>query len=181
MKLWRALSSALRGWYGIVMGRQDWRDHFSLTWSGLATALVIYFFTAFLVMAYGAIQTGMPGAVGVMVNLSVQGLFLLGLTISVVLTRMVLKSEARIRDFLVPGFYALSFFLLVGSLMASVDASIGTPFALVALAILLFRLARMAGDWTIGVSLAFAVFTPALLVGMPITLYMLTNPAGSPI
>ena len=40
---------------------------------------------------------------------------------------------------------------------------------------LLFRLARMALDWTVGVAVGFAVLTVVLLVAVRLALYMLTN------
>lgn len=180
MKLWVALRDASRGWAAIILRRQDWRERFRLSGAGLATALLIYFFLGFLAIAFGPIGTGTPDLAVVIVGLIVQGLSIAALAIAVYLTRMALKSNAHVLGFIVPGIYALIFFLVAGSILAIIGSAM-IVLALLALAYLLYRLARMAGEWSIGVSVAFAVFTVVLLVGMPPTLYMLSNPAGSPI
>jgi len=179
MKLWAALRDATRGWSAIVAGRGNWRDFFSLTAPGLVTALFIYFFIAFLAIAIGSIENGMPAIVGVLIELAVQGLSVLALLVAVLLTRAALKSQAEIIAFMVPGIYALVFYLVAGTILAAIGLIMLT-LAFAGLGYLLFRLARMAGGWTIGVSVAFAVFTIVLLVGMPMTLYMLSSPAASP-
>lgn len=180
MKLWAAVRDASRGWTAIVAGRGNWRDFFALTPPGLATALFIYFFVAFLVIAIGSIEGGMPAVPGVLIALAVQGLSIVALGAGVLLTKAVLKSGADVMSFVVPGTYALVFYLVAGTILAAIGMIMVT-LVLLALGYLFYRLARMAGGWPLGVSVAFAVFTVVLLVGLPLTLYMLSNPAGSPI
>lgn len=180
MKLWAALRDAVQGWAEIIQGRGSWREQFSFSAAGLVTALFIFFFFAFLAIAFGSMGTGMPAIIGVLIALAVQGLAVLALVIGVVLAKMVLKSDAPVMGFLVPGVYALVFYLILGSILAALGGSM-IVLALLAIGGMFFRLGRMAGGWTIGVSAAFAVFTVVLLVAMPLTLYMLSNPAGSPI
>jgi hypothetical protein len=179
MKLWVALRDASRGWAEIVLGRQGWRERFSFSAAGLATALIIYFFFAFLSIAFGAIGTGMPGAAGVVTNLLVQGLYVVALVIAVYASRKVLDAEAPAIEFITPGIYALVFYLIAGTIVAAVGIEL-IALVLIGLGFLLYRLGRMAGGWPMGVSAAFGIFTVVLLVGLPLTLYMLSNPAGSP-
>ncbi|UXN73916.1 hypothetical protein N8D56_00545 [Devosia sp. A8/3-2] len=52
MKLWAALANAFAGWVKIARGDADWRIHFAFTAPGLVTAILIYFFFAFLAVAF---------------------------------------------------------------------------------------------------------------------------------
>ena len=180
MKLWAALRQAWLGWVDIVRLRPDWDEHFGLSFGALAKALVIFFLFAFLAIAMGSIQGGMPSLPGLTENLLVQALGLLALLIGIVATKLAVKSDVPVLRVLVPGIYGLVFYLVAGSILASI--SIETmAIVLLGLVFLLYSLGRAAGGWTLGVSLAFAVLTVLLLVGMPLTLYMLGTPAGSPI
>ena len=180
MKLWLALRNAAVGWFGILAGWTDWRKGFVFSRAGFATALVIYFLVGFMVIVLGAIDTGLPGVIGTVVNLLVQGINILVLVASVFITKSTLRSPAPMLEILVPGIYGLAFYLIVGSLLAMLDLQL-VGLVLVGLAYILFRLGRAAGGWTIGASMAFGVFTVLLLVAVPISIYMLTVPAGSPI
>ena len=185
MKLWAALRDAWLGWVDIVRGREGWREHFGFSAGALAKALVIFFFCAFLAIALGAIQQGMPGLGGLVQSLIVQVVFVLGLVLATLITNYAVKSDARLLEVLVPGTYGLTLFLLTGSILAAFSNEIAL-IASLGLVLLLYRLGRVVGQWTIGVSLAFAVATVLLSMGIllviqPLTLYMLNNPAGSPI
>lgn len=180
MKLWAALSHAWRGWSLLLRADSGWREHFSLTPPGLATALLVFLLVAFLSVAFASMGVGMPSLLGIVSALVVQGLSVFSLWLAVHLTRRFLGAQVPLTTVLVPGIYALVGYVVAGTLLSL----IGGPALLVvwlALGYLLYRLARTAAGWTRGVSVAFAVLTVALLVGMPVSLYMLLNPAASPI
>lgn len=174
MKIWAALSNAFVGWVRIVRGAADWRASFSLTKAGFVTALLIFFFCAFLAIALSSTAVGMPGSVGIIMALLVQGLLLVALWLAILIIARVRKTPQPLLDLMVPGTYALIGYLIVGSL-----ADLFGEFALVilwlGLGYLLYQLARAATSWNRGVSAAFAVLTIALLVGLPATLYMLAS------
>ncbi|WP_375450112.1 hypothetical protein [uncultured Devosia sp.] len=178
MKLWAALQQAWLGWVDIVRGREGWQTQFGFSVGALAKALVIFVLFAFLAIVVASIQTGMPSVPGLLTNLVVQGLGVLALVISIVVTKLAVKSAIPVLVVLVPGVYGLVFYLVVGSILAAISIET-VAIALLGLVFLLYRLGRAAGNWTLGVSLAFSVLTVVLLVGMPLTLYMLGTPAAA--
>jgi hypothetical protein len=180
MKLWAALSNAIAGWMMIVRGETDWRQRFSLTTPGLVTALIVFVFAAFLAVAVASMSIGMPSLGGVLTAMFVLALPVTSLVVTLLGTRLMLKSAEPVHDMLVPGIYATTAFLIIEGLLAM----IGGPVVLLSwlgLAYLLFALARAATAWTIGVSAGFAVLTVVLLVAMRVALYMLSTQAGSPL
>ncbi|WP_127751992.1 hypothetical protein [Devosia sp. 1566] len=180
MKLWAALTRAWRGWMLLLRGDPAWSQHFTLTNPGLAAALSIFLFFAFLSVAFASMGVGMPSMMGIASALVVQALSILALLLAIQITKRVLASPAPLRTLLVPGIYALVAYLVAGTVVSL----IGGPALLLvwlALGYLLYRLGRVAAGWSRGVSVAFAVLTIALLVGMPVSLYMLLNPAASPL
>jgi hypothetical protein len=180
MKLWAALSNAVAGWMMILRREPDWRERFSLTMPGLVTALAVFAFVAFLAVAVASMSIGMPSFGGVLTAMFVLALPVTSLVVSLLGTRMLLKSMHPVNDVLVPGIYAVTAFLIAEGLLAM----IGGPVVLLswlALGYLLFALARAATGWTVGVSAGFAVLSVVLLVAMRMALYMLSMQAGSPI
>ena len=178
MKLWAALARAWRGWALLLRGDPRWSEHFALTAPGLATALFLFLFFAFLFIAFASMGIGMPSMAGIASALLVQGLSILALLLAIHLTKRFLRSEAALTTLLVPGIYALIGYLVAGTVM-SLIGPLGLLPVWLALGFLLYRLARVAAGWSAGVSVAFAVLTITLLVGMPMSLYMLLSPAGS--
>lgn len=180
MMLWSTLTNAFSGWQLILQGSSAWRDRYSLTRAGFATALAIFAFIAFLTVALASMSIGMPNGLGVLAAMMVLALPVVALLITLLITRNVLRSSDAILPMLVPGTYALTVFLVVEGILAL----LGGPLVMlswVAMGYLLFRLARVAAGWNLGVAAGFAVLTVLLLVVMRVALYMLTNPAGSPI
>ncbi|HTN61490.1 MAG TPA: hypothetical protein VL147_08005 [Devosia sp.] len=180
MKLWAALQAAFLGWVDIVRQRAGWEARFDVSLSGLSKALVIFFLFAFIAIAIGSLQGGMPSPAGLVANLMVQALGVLALLIGIAVTKVAVKSDVPVLRVLVPGVYGLVFYLVAGSILAAISVETMT-IVLLGLIFLLYSLGRMAGGWTLGVSLAFGVLSVVLLVGMPLTLYMLGTPSGSPI
>ncbi|HWV22509.1 MAG TPA: hypothetical protein VN036_15890 [Devosia sp.] len=179
MRIWRALKEALAGWIALVRGEADWRRHFSISAAGLATALVLFVFFALLSIALATADVGIPNFFGLIIALVVQSLSIVALLIGIHVTRRVVPGEARVMDLLVPGVYALIAYLVVGTFLSLIAGPI-LILLWIGLAVLLFYLGWRAGGWNIGVSAAFAVLTMVLLVGMPVTLYMVLGPVAAP-
>lgn len=174
MKIWAAISSAFIGWQMILKGEADWRDHFSISAPGLASALLIYAFLAFIAVAFASTSIGMPNVLGVLAAMFVLALPVVSLVLTLLITRNVLKSHDPMLVLLVPGVYALAVFLLVEGLLAMLGGPI-VMLAWVGLGYLLYRLVRAATSWSFGVAAAFALFTVVLLVAMRLALYMLSS------
>lgn len=176
MKLWAAIGQAWAGWMMILRGEPGWREAFSLTLPGLVTSLVIFLFAAFLAVALASTYQGMPGISGVIDALLAQALWIVAVLISVVLNARILKSDIRLMDMMIPAIYLLVGYLLVGSLLnllmpmavLVLTASLTYPF---------YRLGQVAAGWPAANAAVFAVLTLVLLVGIPLALYMLSNPA----
>ena len=179
MKSWSVLNEAILGWVKIVRGQAGWAHHFSLTMPGLVSTLVLFAIFAFLVVIIASFSVGVPTLSGFISVMLAQFLSVVALVLGLKATQLAVPSEAPLPQILVPGIYALIFYLVVGTLFAL----IGGPLLILlwlALAFLLYRLGRVATGWTMGVSVAFAVLTLVLLVGLPLTLYMLTGPIDVP-
>lgn len=179
MKIWSLINEALAGWIAILRGDTGWRDHFRLTPAGLTTALVLYAVVAFLAIGVASFSVGVPNLSGFIAVMVVQALSVVALMLATYGTRMAIPTPAPILDLLVPGTYALIFYLVLGITLSMIGGPL-LLFLWLGLAVLLYCLARAAANWTIGVSAAFAALTLVLLVGMPFTLYMLTGPTAAP-
>lgn len=174
MKIWQNLQQAFAGWLMILRGEDGWRDQFRLTVPGLVTALVLFYVFSFLAVVLASLQAGVPTLGGFLDIMVIRSLLLVALLIGVFVTRNFLKSSGSALPMLIPGIYALIAYLVLGSLV-SLLLDLLLPLLWLGLAYMLYRLGRVAGHWTIGVSTAFALLTLVLLVGLPMTLYMLAT------
>ncbi len=179
MKIWAALRNAVIGWVMLLRGEEGWRERFTFTPAGLATALIIFVFTTFLAVALTSMSIGMPSLAGVIAAMFVLALPLTSLIVVLIGTRMTLKSTGPALDVMVPATYALTAFLLAEGILAMLGGPV-VMLAWLGLAYMLFQLARVAAGWTIAISAGFAVLTVVLLVAMRLALYMLST-AGSPV
>lgn len=175
MKIIQALRQAVYGWIMILRNEAGWEQRFRLTGPGLATALVLFYLFAFLAVVLASLDVGVPTLMGLVGIMLYQSLWLAALLIGIFGTRFAVRDHAPALPLLVPGVYALIFYLILGAL---VSLAIGflLPLLWLGLVYMLYRLGRMAGGWTIGVSAAFAVLTVLLLVGTPIALYIMPAP-----
>ena len=175
MNILKALQQAFYGWIMIVRGEAGWQERFRLSGPGLATALVLFYLFAFLAVVLGSLNFGVPTFEALLVFMLFQSLWLASLLIGLQVTRAAVRDREPLLPLLVPGVYALTFYLILGAL---VSLAIGflLPLLWLGLIFMLFRLGRTAGHWSIGVSAAFAVLTVLLLVGTPIALYMMPAP-----
>lgn len=174
MKIWQNLQAAFQGWMKILRGEPGWESHFRLTMPGLVTAIVLFYVFAFLAVVLASLQVGVPTLGGFLDIMVVQSLWLVALLIGVFGTRFALKDKNPALPLLIPGIYAIIAYLVAGSLI-SLIAGLLLPLLWLGLLFMLYQLARAAGRWTIGVSAAFALLTVVLLVGLPMTLYMLAT------
>ena len=179
MKIWAALKEALAGWIALVRGEADWAKHFSISAAGLTTALVLFLFFALLSIALASANVGMPSLMGLIIAILVQSLSIVALLIGIHVTRKMVPGEVRVMTLLVPGIYALIAYLVMGTVLSLIAGPV-LILLWVGLAFLLFQLGWRAGGWNIGVSAAFAVLSMVLLVGMPVTLYMVLGPVAAP-
>jgi len=172
VKLWTVVNRAIVGWQMIVRGQPGWRSQFTISAAGLATALFVFVFVAFLGVAAASMSIGMPGGMGVLTAMAVLALPVISLVVTLMISRSFINSQAPMLPVLVPGVYAMAGFLLFEGLLAL----IGGPIVMLAwfgTGYLLFRLARIALLWSIGVAAGFAALTIVLLVAMRLALYML--------
>lgn len=174
MKIWQALQQAFSGWRMILRGEAGWDAHFRLTTPGLATALVLFYVFAFLAVVLASLEVGVPTLGGFLDIMVVQSLWLVALLIGLYGTRFAVKSGGSPLPILIPGIYAMIAYLVLGSLI-SLTIGLLLPLLWLGLAFMLYRLGRVAGQWTMGVSAAFALLSVVLLVGLPMTLYMLAT------
>ena len=177
MKLWANLRNAVTGWIMIVRGEAGWREHFTISAAGLTTALLIFAFMAFLAVAVASMDIGMPNIIGVLIAMFVLALPVTALVVTLLGTRIALKSSEPTLPVLVPGVYALTAFLLAEGLLAMIGGPV-VMLAWIGQGYLLYRLARMATSWSVGVAAAFAVLSVVLLVALRLGLYMLSNAAA---
>ncbi len=179
MTLWRNLLQAWRGWVSILRGEVDWQLYFTLTLPGLVAALALFLLAAFLTIVVAALNVGVPTLSEFIATMLVQSLCVLALLAGIYATRAAVPAPVRVLNILVPGVYAMVAYLLVGAVL-SLFSGMALLALWVALAFLLYRLARIATEWSGGVSAAFAVLTVVLLAALPMTLYMLVGPVAVP-
>lgn len=177
MKLWAILTNAVTGWLMIVRGETGWRERFTLTAAGLVTALLVFSFMAFLAVAFASMSIGMPSPIGVLIAMFVLALPVTALVVALLGTRIMLKSEEPMLPVLVPGIYALTAFLLAEAVLAMIGGPV-VMLAWLGQGYLVYRLARSATTWNVGISAAFAVLSVVLLVVLRLGLYMLSNAAA---
>ncbi len=174
MSLWRAIERAWRGWRAILVGSPEWLGQFAPTMPGLVTALGIFLLCAFISIIVSALSFGVPTFDGFLGVMFVQALGLIALLVGTVTTRQAVPTPAPLLQVIVPGLYALGFYLVLGALLSLVNGML--VFVLWAgLIYLFYRLGRVAAGWTHGVSLAFGCLTVVLLAALPMTLYMLMS------
>ncbi|MEO5806206.1 hypothetical protein [Devosia sp.] len=179
MKIFGLLRGAVLGWIDIVAGRAGWRDRFSFTGAGLIMALVVFALVALIVTLFETTGESISGF-GIGAALVVEMMAVLAIVVASFAVKIVTRSAGPVRELIVPGIYALVPYVLVRAIMVAFAAPLVT-LVLLGLAFLMFRLGRMAGPWRWPAALAFAVLMIVLLVGMPLTLYIVGNPANSPI
>lgn len=175
MNIIKALRQSIYGWIMILRGEAGWAERFRFTPSGLVTALVLFYLFAFLAVVLASLDVGVPTLQGFGDIMVIQSLWLVALVVGLVGTRFAVRDQGPVLPVLVPGVYALVYYLVLGAL---VSLAIGflLPLLWLGLVYMLYRLGRLGGGWTVGVSAAFAALTVLLLVGTPIALYMLTAP-----
>lgn len=177
MKLWGVITRAFAGWVLILRGQPSWRDYFTLSAAGLATALLVFALAAFIAVIFASMSIGLPSLPGMLAAMFVLALPVLAFVLTLAGTRMMLRSQEPMLALLVPGTYALTAFLLVEGALAMIGGPI-VMLSWLALAFMLFCLARASTGWNVGVAFCFAVFSVVLLVALRLALYILSSSAG---
>ena len=174
MRLWNVLNRAMTGWQMILRGLPGWRSQFTISLPGLATALFVLAFVAFLAVVLVSIGADVPGIAPVIASMFALALPALAMAIAFQGTRKAVRDGKPVYDLLVPGIYLMAVFILLEGTLSA----IGGPLALlswIALGYCLFKLARAAVDWPLVLSIGFAVLTLVLLAAMRSALYMVSN------
>ncbi|KKB08572.1 hypothetical protein [Devosia chinhatensis] len=179
MKIGGLLLAALAGWQMILRGDPNWSSHFRLSAAGLASAVVLFYVFAVLAVVLASLQVGVPSLEGFFDIMLIQSLWLGALLIGLYGTRFAVRDKSPVFPVLVPGIHALTAYLVLGSLVSLILGML-LPLLWLALVFMLYRLGRVAAGWTHGVSAAFAFLTVVLLVGLPMTLYMLATTFAPP-
>jgi hypothetical protein len=179
MKIVGAIREAIVGWRMILTNHAGWREHFRLSAAGLATGLAVFYLFAFLAVVLASFGAGVPDLPGFILVMAVQSLWLVALLIGIFGTRAVLHDKSPVLPLLVPGTYALVAYLVLGTLLSLTLGAL-LPLLWLALLYMFFQLGRAAAGWSFGIAAAFAALTVVLLVGMPMTLYMLATALPAP-
>ena len=174
------LKQAAIGWLDLIAGRPSGAERFNFSRGGLIRAVSFYFLMVLLTMVVLGIAGGMPSYTQVFFGLLINALPLLTVAAVIALTLWLMRPGVTVTEMLVPAAYALGFLLLVGLPLSLVFGDLFANAMLGALGYLLYREARDIAGMRMGVSIAFAVLTVAVLVALPIGLYMLTTPATPP-
>lgn len=177
MNAFEELKQAAIGWLDIIANRPDGPERFNRSGRGLANAAGFYFAMVLLTMLVQAVSTSLPGYDRILMGLLVNALPLLGVGLVILATIRLLRVAIPVNALLVPATYALGFLLLIGLPLSLFFGDIFANAMLGALGYMLYRAAREIAKLGIGVSIAFAVLEIAVLVALPIGLYMLTMPA----
>jgi hypothetical protein len=172
---------AFRGLADIFAGRPGWREHFELTRRGLLVALAVYLAVNLVVIVVLSIARGQgPSLIGLAFAAVFFVLWAAGLGFAIMLTRISIGIKTPVLDTVVPCLYALA----VAGAAVQVASLLGTFTWAPVLGILgyvLFRAGRVTAGLGIPTSVAFAVLSIVLLVGVPLSLYILTQSPGGPI
>ncbi len=171
------VKDAAIGWLDIIANRPGGAERFNRSSGGLANAVGFYFLLVlFTILVQGA-SAGFPGFDQILLGVVVNALPLVAIALVIWATLSALRSEVSLSALLVPATYALAFILLIGLPLSLFFGNVFANAMLGALGYMLYRAARDIAKLGIGVSIAFAVLAIAVLVALPIGLYMLTMPA----
>lgn len=174
------VSDAARGWAGIVSGRENARECFTLNSAGIVVALATYALIVAGVVGLQALEFPGQSPLSLLSGAVFNMLPIAGLALIALPTAMLLPPRDGPAELLVPGIYLLAATLVLGVSLSYLDAKIGA--ALLGVTVfLLFRLARRIAGYGIGPAVAYAVLTGLVLVALPISVYMLIAPGPGPI
>lgn len=171
------LKQAAIGWLDIIANRRGGSERFNHSGRGLANAVALYFLVVLFTILVQGVLTSVPSYDRILIGLAVNGLPFLGVALVTLGTIRLLRADIPINALLVPATYALAFLLLIGLPLSLFFGNMFANAMLGALGYMLYRAARDIAKLGIGISIAFAVLAIAVLVALPIGLYMVTMPA----
>jgi hypothetical protein len=165
------------GWLDLIASRAGGAERFNSSGSGLATAVVFYFLMVLVTIIVQGVSVSFPTYEQVFLGLVVNALPLAGVALVIVATVRLLRVQVPVNAIMVPAVYALAFLLLVGLPLSLFFGNLFANAMMGVLGYMLYRAARDIAKLGIGTSIAFAVFAIAVLVALPIGIYMVTTPA----
>lgn len=171
------VKQAALGWLDLIAGRPSGAERFDASPRGLVHAAAFYFLMVLLTIAVLGLASTLPSYPQLFVSVVVNALPLLAVALVIALTTRLLRPGVPVVAMLVPATYAMAFLLLVGLPLSLVFGDLFANAMLGALGYLLYREARDIAHLNMGISIAFAVLTVAVLVALPIGLYMVSTPA----
>ncbi len=171
------IKNAATGWLDMIAGRPGRGERFNRSGLGLANAVGFYVFMVLFTIVVQGVSTSFPSYDQVFVGLVVNALPLVAVALVIWATLRVLRHSVPTNALLVPAIYALAFILLIGLPLSLFFGNVFANAMMGALGYMLYRAARDIAKLGVGVSIAFAVLTIAVLVALPIGLYMVTTPA----
>ena len=177
MNAFTELKQAAIGWLDIIANRPGGAERFNRSGRGLINAVAFYFLLVLFTILVQGVSTSFPTYSQIFTGLLVNALPLLGVALVIVATIRALGAGIPVNALLVPATYALAFVLLIGLPLSLFFGNIFANAMMGALGYMLYRAARDIAKFGIGISIAFAVLTIAVLVALPIGLYMVTIPA----
>lgn len=171
------VKQAAIGWLDIIANRAGGAERFNTSSRGLGAAVAFYFLMVLFTLLVQGVSISFPSYDRIFFSLVVNGLPLVGVALVILATVRLLRVDMPVNALLVPATYALGFLLLIGLPLSLFFGNIFANAMLGALGYMLYRAARDIAKLNIGISIAFAVLAIAVLVALPIGLYMLTVPA----
>jgi hypothetical protein len=171
------IKNAAIGWLDMISGRPGGGERFNRSGLGLANAVGFYVFMVLFTIVVQGVSTSFPSYDQVFVGLVVNALPLVAVALVIWATLRVLRLSVPTNALLVPATYALAFILAIGMPLSLFFGNVFANAMMGALGYMLYRAARDIARLGIGVSIAFAVLAIAVLVALPIGLYMVTTPA----
>ena len=171
------IKQAAIGWLDLIANRPGAAERFNSGGRGLATAVVFYFLMVLFTILVQGVSVSFPTYEQIFLGLLVNALPLAGVALVVVATVRLLRVQVTVNALMVPAVYALAFLLLIGLPLSLFFGNLFAKAMMGVLGYMLYRAARDIAKLGIGISIAFAVLAIALLVALPIGIYMVTTPA----
>lgn len=171
-------TNAAIGWAQLAGRRPGWQERFVTTREGLFVALGLYLAVVVLAILLQGLVSGTPSVSDLILGIAVNGLPLLGVSLALAVTMLLLRLKVPALSMLVPAIHALTLVLIVGFGLAFAGASLATAL-LGLLGYLLYRGGREILGLNIALAIAYAAFSIVLLVALPMTLYILMAPGGA--
>ncbi|MDP1732366.1 MAG: hypothetical protein Q8L54_14570 [Devosia sp.] len=168
------IKQAAIGWLDLIASRPGGAERFNRSGRGLANAVIFYFLMVLFTIIVQGVSVSFPTYERIFVGLLVNALPLAGVALVVLATVRLLRVQVPVTALMVPAVYALAFLLLIGLPLSLFFGNLFANALMGILGYMLYRAARDIAKLGIGTSIAFAVLAIAVLVALPIGIYMVT-------